>query len=155
MNISKLLLYYNTLKYLRLRQLVFNVIRRLFRKPKIADINVDINGGIKCHQLSMSMPVVYKNKIDKESVCFLNQKRSLEYIQGWACLDEPKLWRYNLHYFDFLLDDGASEEIKDSLIDSWIMASPGLKVDAWEAYPVSLRLVNWIKYFIVYKKNTI
>ncbi len=103
----------------------------------------------------MSTPVAYKNKIDNESVCFLNQKRSMEYIQDWTCLDEPKLWRYNLHYFDFLLDDGASQEIKDRLVDSWVLASSGLKVDAWEPYPVSLRLVNWIKYFIVYKKNSV
>ncbi len=150
MNISKLLLYYNTLRYLRLRQLVFNFIRRFSTKSKIV-----ATGNVACHSLGMSTPVACRNKIDNESVCFLNERRSFDYISNWSCLDEPKLWRYNLHYFDFLLDDGASEEIKDSLIDSWIQASANLKVDAWEPYPVSLRLVNWIKYFIVYKNNSV
>jgi len=150
MRLAKLLLYFNTVKHLGLKQFAFNFIRRIFPKQKIVDIK-----NTSCHQLEMVAPVVYKNKIDADSVCFLNQKRSFDYIADWACLDEPKLWRYNLHYFDFLLDDGASEKVKDKLINDWISVSRTLKIDAWEPYPVSLRLVNWIKYFITYKNNSV
>ena len=150
MSLKRLLLYFNTVKYLSLRQVIYNFIRRFSGNQKIVCVN-----DVEYHQLKLVVPIAYKNKINNQSVCFLNEQRSLEYIGDWACLDEPKLWRYNLHYFDFLLDDGVSDEIKDKLINSWIFASANLKVDAWEPYPVSLRLVNWIKYFIVYKNNVI
>jgi uncharacterized heparinase superfamily protein len=150
MSSIKLLLYFNTLKYLSFRQVIFNFIRRFIGKQKIVDIS-----DVKCHQLKLIEPIKYKDKIDNNSVCFLNENRSFDYISDWACLNEPKLWRYNLHYFDFLLDDAATEKIKDKLINDWIFSSHSLKVDAWEPYPVSLRLVNWIKYFVTYKNNAV
>jgi len=150
MKIAKLLLYFNTVKHLRLKQFVFNFIRRFPAKLKIVDIS-----DVECFQLTLIAPIKYKNKINNESVCFLNETRSFDYISDWVCLNEPKLWRYNLHYFDFLLDDGASEAVKDKLINEWISVSHNLKEDAWEPYPISLRLVNWVKYFIVYKNNTV
>jgi len=150
MSLAKLLLYFNTVKHLKFRQFVFNFIRRFSGNQKIANIS-----NVSCVPLSFISPITYKNKIDNESVCFLNQKRSFYYISDWACMDEPKLWRYNLHYFDFLLDDGASVQIKDELINDWISISHSLKEDAWEPYCVSLRLVNWVKYFIEYKDNKI
>ncbi len=150
MSLKKLLLYCNTVKFLKHKQLIYNFIRR-FSGIK-CPVGVD---SIECNKFKLIPFIRYSNKIDSTSVCFLNHKRSLEYIADWTCLDEPKLWRYNLHYFDFLLDDGASVEVKDQLIDGWIDVSQGLAVDAWEPYPISLRIVNWIKYFIVYKDNMI
>lgn len=150
MNSKRLLLYYHTVKYLKLSQLLYNFIRRFF----CAASPVEIYDVAHC-SIKLKPFIKYSNKIDLSSVCFLNQKRTFAYIADWTCLDEPKLWRYNLHYFDFLLDDGASVEIKDNLIESWIEASHDLSVDAWEPYPVSLRIVNWIKYFILYKNNQV
>jgi uncharacterized heparinase superfamily protein len=65
----------------------------------------------------------------------------------WHPQDMPRLWRYNLHYFDFLLWDAFSDELKLRLIDDWIRSNPVATADAWEPYTVSLRVVNWIKYF--------
>lgn len=148
MILKRLLLYFNTVRHLKFKQFIFNFIRRLLNKQKFIDVT-----DVACNQLSLIAPIQYENKIDTKSVCFLNQRRSFSYISNWACMDEPKLWRYNLHYFDFLLDDGASEAIKDKLIDEWIGKSLSLKEDAWEPYPVSLRIVNWVKYFVCYKKD--
>ena len=150
MNLRRLLLYFNTVKYLKGKQFLFNFLRRLFAKQKFVEIK-----HVGCHKSNIISPIKYVNKINSTSVCFLNKTRSFDYIRDWACMDEPKLWRYNLHYFDFLLDDGVSEAIKDQLIDDWVEISHSLKEDAWEPYPVSLRLVNWIKYFIVYKGNSV
>ena len=150
MSLAKLLLYYNTVRHLKFRQFVFNFIRRFSGNQKIANIS-----DVSSLPLSFISSITYKNKIDNDSVCFLNQKRSFDYISDWACMDDHKLWRYNLHYFDFLLDDGASVQIKDKLIGDWISISHSLKEDAWEPYCVSLRLVNWVKYFIEYKDNKI
>ena len=150
MNLKRLLLYYHTVKYLKFNQFIYNFIRRFSGAVNPVEVN-----DVAHNNIELKPFIKYFNKIDSTSVCFLNKKRSFEDISDWACLKEPKLWRYNLHYFDFLLDDGAPIETKDHLIDSWIEASYGLTVDAWEPYPISLRIVNWIKYFILYKENQV
>lgn len=61
----------------------------------------------------------------------------------------PKLWRYNLHYFDYLHDPQRSLESKCFLITDWIGHNPTGTEDAWEPYTVSLRIVNWIKFFLL------
>jgi len=66
-------------------------------------------------------------------------------LPDWRAVDQPKLWRYNLHYFDYLLWPAVAERRKAALIDSWIAENPPGSPDAWEPYPVSLRIVNWVK----------
>jgi uncharacterized heparinase superfamily protein len=65
---------------------------------------------------------------------FLNQERA---IQGWNDSDIPKLWLYNLHYFDHPQCD---------LIERWILENPIGQGNGWEPYPLALRIVNWIKW---------
>ena len=60
----------------------------------------------------------------------------------------PRLWRYNLQYFDYLRDPGRSALQKAQLIDDWIRRNPPGTADAWEPYTVSLRIANWTKYFM-------
>lgn len=59
----------------------------------------------------------------------------------------PKLWRYNLHYFDYLLDSDRCSKAKARLISDWIDRNPIGIGDGWEPYTLSLRIVNWIKFF--------
>jgi uncharacterized heparinase superfamily protein len=66
----------------------------------------------------------------------------------WASNDMPKLWRYNLHYFDYLQDTHRSAENKYHLISDWIEHNPPGTEDAWEPYTASLRIVNWVKFFL-------
>jgi uncharacterized heparinase superfamily protein len=66
----------------------------------------------------------------------------------WHPTDLPRLWRYNLHYFDYLLDDDCPLAARDALLDHWIAANPPGTRDAWEPYPTSLRIVNWIDYVV-------
>ena len=66
----------------------------------------------------------------------------------WVCGDLPKLWRYHLHYFDYLGNSGRSAPHNAHLVDHWIRHNPPGTVDAWEPYTVSLRTTNWIKYFM-------
>ena len=66
----------------------------------------------------------------------------------WASKDMPKLWRYNLHYFDYLNDGSRSFEQRKQLVADWVLNTrPGME-DAWEPYTVSLRVVNWVKFFL-------
>jgi uncharacterized heparinase superfamily protein len=78
---------------------------------------------------------------------FLNDTR--EFDPGrfdWHCRDRPRLWRYNLHYFDFAFDPVRPPEEIEALIADWIAANPAPHGEGWDPYPLSLRLVNWIKF---------
>lgn len=81
---------------------------------------------------------------------FLNVTKAIPIERiDWVSRDMPKLWRYNLHYFDYLHDPQRSFENKCCLITDWIQHNvPGAE-DAWEPYTASLRIVNWIKFFLL------
>ncbi len=71
----------------------------------------------------------------------------------WRSQEMPKLWRYNLHYFDYLQDRGRSLEHRKQLVTDWTQhTQPGME-DAWEPYTVSLRMVNWIKFFLELRES--
>jgi len=80
---------------------------------------------------------------------FLDVERDIADAAGhaWDLPDWPRLWRYNLHYFDDLAADGADSrtEWHRALIESWIEHNRVGQGTGWEPYPLSLRLVNWIK----------
>jgi len=66
----------------------------------------------------------------------------------WVCPEMSRLWRYNLQYFDYLHGQNLTPDTKWQLIDSWIQHNPPGTTDAWEPFPVSLRIANWIKWFL-------
>ncbi len=79
---------------------------------------------------------------------FLSTERQLASPEDWNHPSWPKLWLYNLHYFDDLVADGATtrRDWHHALIDTWIRDNSPGKGTGWEPYPTSLRIVNWIKW---------
>ncbi len=78
---------------------------------------------------------------------FLNVEAELDEI-GWDGPGQEKLWRYNQHYFEDLtaFDAEARRDWHKDLIAEWVdHNSPGHGT-GWEPYPLSLRIVNWIKW---------
>ncbi|MFD1298911.1 heparinase II/III family protein [Lysobacter gummosus] len=78
---------------------------------------------------------------------FLNDERELA-GNDWNSTKLPKLWLYNLHYFDDLNAEGASSRSHwhRELIARWIADNPPAGGNGWEPYCLSLRIVNWIKW---------
>ncbi len=78
---------------------------------------------------------------------FLNEPGGLDEI-GWDGPQREKLWRYNQHYFDDLNAIGAEQRYAwhAALIEDWIRHNPPGQGNGWEPYPLSLRIVNWIKW---------
>ncbi|MEM8688948.1 MAG: alginate lyase family protein [Pseudomonadota bacterium] len=81
-------------------------------------------------------------------VCFLNVTGRVQSAQDWNRESADKLWLYNLHYFDDLnAGDAANRHAwHRALVDRWVKENPPGTGNGWEPYPVSLRLVNWIKW---------
>lgn len=80
----------------------------------------------------------------EDRVCFLNESRSMGRPWDWTAEDMPLLWRFHLHYFDYLhlLDETERRD----LCRRWIAAHPMGRGVGWHPYPTSLRIVNWCKY---------
>jgi uncharacterized heparinase superfamily protein len=66
----------------------------------------------------------------------------------WRDANKPKLWLYQLHYFDDLnaADNAERATWHRALLDRWLNENPPGSAIAWDPYPISLRVVNWIKW---------
>jgi uncharacterized heparinase superfamily protein len=77
---------------------------------------------------------------------FLNRSESVGFPPDWRHAAAPRLWLYNLHYFEYLFDldwDSARAAVAD-----WIEKHPLARGQVgWEPYPTSLRLVDWCAFF--------
>jgi len=67
---------------------------------------------------------------------FLNEERE---TVTWTDNGIPKLWLYNLHYFEYA---------NLALIERWIKENPVGTGIGWDPYPTSLRIANWCKWGI-------
>ena len=85
---------------------------------------------------------------------FLNVARNITANHiDWQPDDMSRLWQYNLHYFDFLREEARSVENKKALIDDWIQANQQGSQPGWEPFTVSLRIVNWVFFFLTEIKD--
>ncbi len=140
---------YHTVKYLKPIQIYTRFKRKIIR-PKISNV------AYPPQQRSFgSNPVfLFKGEClnNKNEACFLGETHVLT-SNVWNDAQIEKLWLYNLHYFDDLNSESWEEkkERHKNLITRWIEENPIGYGNGWEAYPSSLRIVNWIKYL---HKNT-
>lgn len=72
----------------------------------------------------------------------------------WSSKILPRLWVYHLNYCDFLNLDLARPcdrpllESAASLMLDWTESNPAGSEIGWEPYPLSLRIVNWLKFLL-------
>ena len=68
---------------------------------------------------------------------------------GWDNPSLDLLWRYHQHYFDDLNADAAESRTAwhSALVQRWIDENPPARGTGWSPYPLSIRIVNWIKWF--------
>ncbi len=148
-------LYWRTVRHLRLSQIAWQLYYRLTPVPAARQVRGavrrELPGADKLQPFAS--PVV--PAITADQISFLNHTRPLDPAAvDWSSAAEPKLWRYNLHYFDYLHWPVYSAAQKRQLIDSWIVGNPATAGDGWEPYPLSLRVVNWIKAWLQGKLAT-
>lgn len=141
---TRLALMVNTVRYLKLKQLYYQVFYRV-RKPRLdASLSVPTRGclqGWPDHS--------YLDAPTTDGVCYTFLGETATLGSDWNSPSFPKLWLYNLHYQDVLNAKGAADkaELNRPLVDKWIEGNPPMIGNGWEPYCLSLRTVNWIKLF--------
>ena len=144
---SKLLIYFHTLKFLKFSQFWYRALKKC-RHPKV---NV-IEGKCRNRVGVWVTHFIYEQKfIDEKTVRFLNRSGSVVDHTAWNDNSSEKLWLYNLHYFDDLNAFGSEDrrDLQAVWINKWIQDNPASSGgNGWEAYTLSLRIVNWSKAFL-------
>lgn len=137
---------WRTVRHLKVRQVWGRLAFRLAR-PSV-DVSAaprrrSVGGGWVCPArrfASMDAPRSWR---------LLNEPGDLDTL-GWDGPQKSKLWRYNQHYFDDLVAGGAEARAHwhVALVNDWLVGNPPARGTGWEPYPLSLRVVNWIKWLI-------
>ncbi|MEM7540202.1 MAG: alginate lyase family protein [Pseudomonadota bacterium] len=133
---------WRTLSHLKPSQLGYLFVRRVLRHPRsvAAPKQVDLRSNLKPLKLVPAAPVVFDGPL---RVRFLNVERLIDEEIPWHEAGLSKLWRYNLHYFEWHRQAALDAGLRDRLIADWLVRNPPGVGDGWEPYPLSLRLVNW------------
>lgn len=154
MNSGNLSLFFRTISYLRLEQILYRVWYAIRARcsSRLCSDSHNIPDGIDWIPLKPDKPFLSyawwdDNEITRGRFCFLNETIEYGADVNWQAQDKGRLWRYNLHYFQYLHPKGGLDsDIGLRLIRHWIDHNPPGTEDAWDPFPISLRLVNWIKY---------
>jgi hypothetical protein len=141
----------NTLKYIKLIQVYFQVLYRIKR------LVLKIHWYKKYNNYSIGFvkSVIYKYVIlsqgkylGKNKFKLLNIEYTFKEGIDWKFMGHGKLWNYNLQYFDFLTDDLIPLRERTALIDDFSTKLIAGEIDL-EPYPVSLRVVNTLIFISV------
>jgi uncharacterized heparinase superfamily protein len=143
--LSSAALYFHTLRHLRAAQ----ILARL-RLPFVSS-SIDVSGAPPLRQLETTYktPIAGNcSMVGPSTFRFLNVDRDCCEAVDWEPSDMERLWIYNLHYFDDLNARDSTQRMHwhRPLLDRWIVENPVGRKDAWDPYPLSRRIVNWIKW---------
>lgn len=165
----RLLRLFHTLRPLRLRQLFYQAFYRLSGRLQSSQVfarrAVPVGNTTQEERPKSRLalrpdhaePVLYpsgaiapKTWTGSASFNFLNISHDFKEPAGidWNFSPHGKLWTYNLNYFEFLRQRTVNVSEAQALMDDWIDKSARrLIVDGWEPYPLSLRIVHWIRFY--------
>src|SRR4051812_49603330 len=120
-------LYWHTLRHLKSRQLMGQLSRRLKR----LDLELKWLPQVRESSEPVWIAPWRTSALDgKGGFTFLNERRCLSASGGWNEPDVPKLWLYNLHYFDWInalpdaMDARCAAASVVMWIDRWIAENP-------------------------------
>lgn len=156
---------YHTVRYLRPSQIIGQIrhrVKKQFENPeRFRSLSAPPFPGCKWQPISPFLPSGSQGNpvsaVLSGTMTFLNQSQSINWMPDWERAGVPKLWLYNLHYFDWLWAFSRDESAPSpdagfdharSVALHWIEYHDLMKGRVgWEPYPVSLRLMNWCAFF--------
>lgn len=164
---KKILLYINTVKYIKLYQILSRVNRKLrgmLRSYQRRFLSLSYKGdgliplriikpALLLQRFRLSGCIERAEEILNNQFKFLNRGCTFRNKVDWNPEGFSRLWVFNLHYFDYGLDLAIAyyrtgkkkyfDKFKD-LVEDWIEGNNIVQDDAWHPYTTSRRIVNWI-----------
>lgn len=136
---------FHTIRHLRIKQVIYQVYYRGRQGCKVQRFLAKKNAlgftALPTRGLDWNAPL-------RARLPFVDLPTGPEFID-WNDPCRPKLWVYHLHYFEGLhaVSFDKDTALWMALIHQWIDENPQDQGSGWEPYPLSLRIVNWIKWF--------
>jgi hypothetical protein len=148
--IKKVTLYFYTVRYLKPIQIFYQVfyifLNSISRKP----LDLSKRQNLKFTYLKYTISLENSSYKGDNKFIFLNISHQFEYRIDWELMEYGKLWQYNLAYFDFLNNSNLNKANGLLLINNFIDSQNQLK-SCNEPYPISLRLINWIRFVNIHQ----
>lgn len=139
---------FHTVRYLKPAQIFYRIWHRIYHP------GVDVSSGCVCRERRVPWiePIPKRSHLGPPwTFTFLNETRDCHFPEDWNNISIEKLWLYNLHYFDDLQsgDAAGKRTLHLELLKRWIGENPVGVGNGWEPYPLSLRIVNLVKWILV------
>lgn len=137
--------YFHTIRHLRPIQIVARIWFRFYR-PRV---DLRAAPAVRVAQVPYVPPIASAPSMTGPRSCrFLNEDRQCATAADWDPPGASPLWIYNLHYCDDLnaRDAAARTAWHLELLARWVAENPPSHGPGWEPYPVSRRIVNWVKW---------
>jgi uncharacterized heparinase superfamily protein len=143
--LSSLANYFHTLRYLRPVQVFGRMRFKLWRPRPDERAAPPLRTAAAAYAAPIGAP---QSQLGPDRFRFLNLEGVCSEAAHWRGPGRSQLWAYNLHYFDDLnaADAAARRPWHEILVRRWIDENPPAAGIGWDPYPVSRRIVNWIKW---------
>ena len=131
-----------TVLHLQPRQIVYQIKNRLTRAQYVFLPAPEVKGT-----LLKTEPVLREHCLEGNVFTFLNLSHE---FAGWDYNGYGNLWTYNQNYYDWLNQEGITQQEGCKWIDSFIedvLKIPIQPCMALDPYPIALRSINWVKFF--------
>lgn len=146
MSPHKILRLFHTVRHLKAEQVIY----RLYYKFKTVRLTERGEYRQRVWPAAWSDPeLLPTTMVGRNRFEFLGETGDIHDQEAWNDPKKSKLWLYNLHYMDDLNSVSAElrHEAHKNLVDRWIAENPPATGSGWEPYPLSLRIVNLVKWF--------
>lgn len=142
---KRVLQYVHTIRYLKPIQVFGRIWFRLYSPSVRATPPLPVRRHVGGWQ---QPPLKPPSLLSPSHFRFLNEEHEINDPSDWNHPVREKLWLYHLHYFDDLNADGGvgRTDWHKALIERWIAENPFNRGNGWEPYPLSRRIVNWVKW---------
>src|SRR3990167_4880310 len=144
---KNILTYLHTINHLKFIQ-IYSKIWLVFKKTRLDLASAPMMSKVVAPWTAaiIKLPLI----IQPNKLSILNQTYDIA-SSIWNDPKIDKLWLYNLHYLDPL---NSKDGLRDSawcynFITRWITDNPPAIGCGWEPYPISLRIVNVIKWIVI------
>ncbi len=176
---NKIILYINTIKYLKCNQIFFQIYYRikrifisyfpLFYLKTITPKKYTLPRSLDLIENGFNSNKNYLENIINNKFIFLNIEKKFSNGIDWHREDlneGTRLWKLNLHYHEYLVELALEfHKTKDirylsyitSNIEDWIIKNPlgtdKFYLDNWNSYAISNRIISWVKVYSLIEKE--
>ena len=145
--------YLRTARHMQIAQLWFQLVRRIKRSsagPAVLPVGDPLPKVSWAFDVRFSPPTLSigedVSRLPAGRLTFQARSHGVGFPPEWEQPELPRLWRYHLHYHDFLWETDFEQARTITL--HWIKNHrPESGRIGWDPYPTSLRLVNWCALF--------